>query len=330
MPELGVEVVATPGPAMSEPWEAWRSVASLERFVEFDQNMLTASTPDVVVVDGRISTIIAAEAIGVPVVSVVRDAYTPGHEFGVGGDGFWDSMVDPVSHSLNSRRLVPLMADPRELFVRHPSICPSSADIEEFPSATRLERIHFTGLITWTTPNDVGALDVGQGDVLVYGVLRDAHDVDRLVDAFSSTSHRLVVAMPNSTVKARIGVHCEGRIVARPYVPLDKLGHLFAGAVVHGGHGICLTVLTHAIPTVFVPPGDRVEQRANAERLQRLGHGAILEPDDGWAEIPRLLRGVRVRESRPGRPLEYRLRAAIDFITRSTTSLDPLTSTSSG
>lgn len=299
-----------------DPWDVWRDAGTLSEMVELDIAACRSMKPDVIVVDGRISMIIAAETLRIPVVTIVRDSYAPTHEYVRGGDGFWQSMMAPLDRAIARYGIAPV-ADPRELFVRHPSICPSTREIEDFPPGTPLDRMHFSGLITWRSIEAEAAHDIGPEDVLVYGVLRIASDVDRLVSAFAGTSYRLVVAMPTREVEARISLFSPERVVARSYLQLEEIGPLLGGAIIHGGHGICLTVLMSGTRAVIVPPADRIEQRANGARLQRLGRGVVLNPLEDWARIPALLaRQEPAEPATSATSLHDRLRAAVEFIAR--------------
>lgn len=257
-----------------------------------DRVTLQDTQPDLVIVDGRISTILAAESLRIPVVSIVRDSYTPGHQFEAVDDEFWSSMLAATQNAAQQVGVVEPSSDVREVFVRHAAICPSIPELEEAPPGVLKYPVHYSGLIAWR--HEVGLGDhelVRPADILIYGALRTADDVDEVVRAFAGTGKRLYVVMPNRAVLDRIGTHEPNRITTSPYLDLEQHAETFEGAIAHGGHGICLTLMNAGVPTVFAPPRDRPEQYFNSARMQQNGFGELVDTDasNGWASVPGLL-----------------------------------------
>lgn len=301
-------------PVPENPWDAFRTTDAIARLLKHDRALLLEYRPDAVIVDGRISMILAAESLKIPVATIIRDSYTPGHRFGTVDDDFWSSMLTAAQNAAHDAGVPPPVRDVRELFTRHPAICPSTPELEGIADGVVQRPIHYAGLITWQRPTGLRHPEpVHPTDILVYGALRTPGDVDAVVQAFNGTTHRLYVVMPNPSVSGRIEEHAVDRIIAVAYLDLEQHAHAFAGAIAHGGHGICLTLMSAGTPTVFAPPADRPEQRFNAERMCRHGHGQLLDPADGqaWCQAPTLL-AQQPRHARTAQTPQ-RIKAAIAF-----------------
>lgn len=277
--------IATPPVDCTGVWEAFADADVFEQLVRRDREILDAYEAGRVLVDGRLSMIVAAEEAGIACTTIVRESYAPGHKFAGEDDDFWDRMLGPVNRSLARRSLEPVTTDVRELLARHPAICPSYRWFEELDDTNFRHRVRFTGPLSFPGPLiKRAALPAETTNILVYGVLRTPGDVRALANALHGSKRRAYVAAPNPTVGEAISCDRTGQIEQLGYIDLTASIGAFDGLVVHGGHGACLAAADNKRPTVVLAPEGRIEQYSNARKMARMELATHVETAD-WHQI---------------------------------------------
>jgi UDP:flavonoid glycosyltransferase YjiC (YdhE family) len=318
-----VEVVRTRLPSRtSNPWDYWRSHELSEELFEADFEMLADQRPDVVVVDGRFTTIIAAELLSIPVFSVVKACTIPGQRYHA-RDNYWEAMFSPMSAILDTHHGRPLKADTRELFVRNQIICPSIPEFEQLPVLPDTARVHYTGPIVWEPRTGyLVEYDLDKSrDIAVYGAVLVADDLELLAASFRGTGYRLVIASPERGVAEVVKSFEPSEVVSIPYLSFEKELYRFAGAITHAGHGSCLSALLTGTATVLLPNAGQMEQHDNATRMQHLGVGVAVHSRADWHTVGRaftsIIRSDTVRERlRELSERSRRYRGAEDVVTQ--------------
>lgn len=295
-PAFAVAQLETPALA-HEGWNAFADARTFAELVSHDRLLLERAGAEHVLVDGRLSMVVAAEAQGVRCTSIVRESYAPGHVFDGEDDDFWSRMHAPAAAVMSSLGLEPLdSSDVRELFARHPALCPSYRWFEALDEEVFRDGVTFTGPLAYPGAGlEADVPEPSSTNLLVYGALRTGADVAALGAALRGTRTHAYIASAPAAVRKAADQAKDPALHVLGFIDLVAAIGRFDGVVVHGGHGACLAVADNEVRAVVVPPAHLIEQQSNAAKMERLGLARRHVSGD-WSEALHTLASTRPRE----------------------------------
>lgn len=257
-------------------------IAFVRSWVRHRIDMLKSFRPSLVYSDMSPHTTIAARYLGIPVVSIVQSCFHPAGK----SIHYWGNPprnTPRVTVTVN-RVLDELGLPPIDRMERL-----NEGDVTVVPSIPELdpiigEAIHYVGPIEPDTGGSTRAVLTGNPDIIVYA--------GRLSDTSGDSGLRLVrlVLEAFHCCEEQVILVCAGDLPAREEALLVSSSTIvrverynpetLSNAklfIHHGGHGSCLTSITHAIPALIVPT--HTEREFNARRLWALGGGEYVMPD---------------------------------------------------
>lgn len=227
--------------------------------------------PDVIVCDeADFGSMIAAEALGVPLVSVVVFAAgTTGRPDGLA------ALLDEIraGHGLPADPRLQRLDECAGHLVVSPvpkgfRVRPGGHPMRPFPpvppAPTTPPTVYFTLGTVFNTES---------GDLF-----------GRLLEGFRRLPVDLVVTVGAGIDPAELGPQPPNVRVER-YVPQARILPRCSAVVSHGGSGSVLGALAHGLPMVLVPMG--ADQPANADRCEQLGAGVVLDATDATPAVAR-------------------------------------------
>ncbi|MEV0647524.1 nucleotide disphospho-sugar-binding domain-containing protein [Phytomonospora sp. NPDC050363] len=338
-----------PEPALtSRPWGHWDDPAFVTAAIESDLALIRDSGADAVVHDGRLSSPVAAEALGVPSFGIGQYVHFPGQTFAGRSKPppLWTRAAPPLNAWLKGAGLAQIGDDAREVYLKGKLLIASVPEVDPRPDTFNDETTAYIGPLTRMTdlerrhPQRARGLGGENRDrVFLYRTVNDLRRIDEFIDAFADIADSVVIATGEPHLTPLLDREL-GRAGMRAFdmVDMSAVMERASTAVIHGGHGTCLTMLQAGLVSVVLPDSSP-ERAANAQALERLGVGrslssgatvdspgttaAELEEDVAWesvrAELDRL-RGDRSALSRAawwsGRLSAYTAEDAVAHILR--------------
>jgi uncharacterized protein (TIGR00661 family) len=279
---FGCRAAALPSELTAKhPWADWDDVEHVAASVKADAELLERYQPDVLVHDSRWSSAAAGELLGIPSVTIAQYNVNPGFLFPEPTDeDFWGDKFPAFQKVLGELNLNTLRADIREIFFRHPMVIPSIPEFDYLHTDTYVDAVTYVGPLVprQRAADESNTVDLPDDRtiVYVYGVQTQA-DLDYFLNEFSG--HRYHLFLPGLPPGAQIDPSLTNpSVTVEPFTPLENVLPHCSAAVIHGGHGSCLTVLKYGLPTVVLPA--HIEQRSNASRLSDLGVALTLSEEE--------------------------------------------------
>lgn len=307
----GCELRTYPADLMeADPWSPWLGHAYVKASILADSSAITDVQPTIVVHDGRYSTPVAARITRTPCVGLLQHVHYPGHVFpgSQGPSPFWTAPAEAVGAALSALGYGGLDSDVRNVFRTEAMFIASVPEFDPAPRHLGATPVHHVGPLTELSgPSPVGcgtdALRLQRRDsIFFYRTANDAGRADEFRSAFSDLGDRAMIATGEEAPAAVLRrAFAATAFVVRPLFNMEVVRRRAAVAVVHGGHGTCLTCLQAGLPAVVLP--DHSPERAdNASRLQQLGTavrlGAAASNDGPASNRYRVADGVSWSEIR--------------------------------
>ncbi len=307
---IGCTIWSYPGDLTELPaWQGWDTPAHMRRSLEADMHLLKQVQPDIVVHDNRPTMLIACQMLGIPCVLIAQCQQYPGFLF-PGEDEeetIWYKTAENVNILLKECGLEPVEQDLRELLFRHPIIIPSIPEFDIIPDTRLAEgiatQLWYTGPLLWHegTLTHLPVFDRNPVPPLlfVYGVVISQDDLNLLLDAFRDTPFHLIITGVPDTIhpledSPQISLYHLGDITSR--FPLDIMSVLphCACAIIHGGHGSCMTILSSGVPVVTMPSSSLESERIyNCRQLEKMGVGKM----ELGCRLPGMAADRKIRET---------------------------------
>lgn len=299
-------------------WRHWAETDFIRRSVALDLEIIEKVQPDLVVHDGRMSALIAAGVAGTPATGLLAQAALPGMCYPGKREieAIWSDAAPAFSSVLSERFGAPGIRDIRSMFLAAPAVVPSIPEVDPLPPGFAGDDVHYIGPVTALTPMtapESGPPPAGPRDRLFfYRTLNDSARLEEFAQVFGDLAERVSIATGEETYAERLrGAFVGAQFDVRPLWDMAWLGPRTGAAVIHGGHGSCLTSLQAGMPTVVLADGSP-ERRLNAHRLADLGVAVCVEEESDapwdWAS-----------HGRPATDLAWgRIREAVDEVLAST------------
>jgi hypothetical protein len=263
----------------ADPWSPWLRQAYVKASILADTTAITDVQPTIVVHDGRYSTPVAARITRTPCVGLLQHVHYPGHVFpgSPGPSPFWTAPAEAVGAALSTLGYGGLDGDVRNVFRTEAMFIASVPDFDPVPRRLGATPVYHIGPLTELSGSspierDADAVRLHRRDsIFFYRTANDADRIDEFLSVFGDLGDRAMIATGEEAPAAvlRRAFAATGFVV-RPLFNMNVVRRRAAVAVVHGGHGTCLTCLQAGLPAVVLP--DHSPERAdNASRLQQLG-----------------------------------------------------------
>lgn len=289
---IGCTIWSYPEDLTSRPaWQGWEESAHLRSSLEADIHLLKQVQPDIVVHDIRPTMLIACQLLGIPCVLIAQCQQYPGFLF-PGEDEeetIWYKTAESAKILLKELHLETVEKDLRELLFRHPVIIPSIPEFDCIPDSRLAEgiaaQLWYTGPLLFRDGFQTHLPVFDRNPVppllFIYGVVINQDDLNLLLDAFRATPFHLIISGVPDTIyppedSAQITLYHLSDITSRfPLDILSVLPHCMA-ALIHGGHGSCMTVLSSGVPAVAIPSSSLESERIyNCRQLEKMGVGKM-------------------------------------------------------
>jgi UDP:flavonoid glycosyltransferase YjiC (YdhE family) len=270
------------------------------------RDLISELEPDVVVDSSNAIAVIAARALGKPVVTVIQADMHPASQ----GFVWWTehpadvpTPVPTVNRVLRELGLAPIDSI-SEFSVGDLTLVAGMPETDPLPAGVD---VIYVGALLWYDENAVlpdWAEDLGRerpllwtysanprytvgggsfdSDVLLRSCIEALRETD--VDVVLTTGHH---ALPNDVLPLPPNFHHASYV--RAGLELAKRSHLLMH---HGGHPSCLMGLISGTPAVIIPTYS--ERESNGRRLEAMGAGAIVPV--GQADGTKSVRAEDVRE----------------------------------
>lgn len=272
----GCTRVSYPQELMSPgPWEGWGNIDRIRNSLRADLHILDEVQPDIVVHDRHPTLPIACELTGTPCTWLAQHCDIPGFFFSTGNlQSFWACHTDSCDQVMRENGLQPTGGDWRNLFFRSPALIPSIPEFEQFPEEMPGKQASYVGPLILDA-NDylypTFERKPGVPTIFVYGVIRDQYDLDQLLDCFRNVSvHLIITGLPrNVQIPTQFSSSIE--VSTYPFVSVFEFLPRCDAAIIHGGHGSCMTVLSLGVPAVVLLNPREPEPEYNGKRLEEMG-----------------------------------------------------------
>lgn len=282
----------------SDPWRQWADPHYLRQSLAADLALLDKVQPDIVVHDVHFSTLIACDLAHLPCVTLVQYNMYPGFLFPEERfSPFWDQKFASFQEVLHEYGLPPLQHDLRELFFRYPILIPSIPEFETLPVEQNQDRIWYTGpLLYQPFPDlapDLPTLSTRMPVIFVYGMIHTYEELDRLLVPLRETPcHLLITALPPEMQAATYSDH-QLLVTLAPFLDVTQILPMCEAAIIHGGHGSCMALLSAGIPAVVLPNAYLPEQVYNGKRLEDMGIAQCIVDETKWERVYTALQSIR-------------------------------------
>lgn len=258
------------------PWEGWGNIDYVHASLGANLRILEEIQPDVVVHDRHPTLPIACELTGTPCTWLAQYCDNPSFFFSSSNSPFlfWARHTFACDEVLRKNGLQPTDGDWRSLFFRNPTIIPSIPEFERFPEGIMGGRVSYAGPLIFATNNHFSPIFERNPDILtifVYGVVKTQQDIDQMIDCFENTPvHLVITALPKS-IQIPKRLSSPMKISTYSFVNVSDLLPKCDVAIIHGGHGSCMTVLSMGVPAVVLLKSQEHEQEYNGKRLEEMG-----------------------------------------------------------
>ena len=258
----------------ADPWISWKDPNFLAASVAFDRVLIREHQPSRVVNDNRLSTLIAAAAERVPIVTICQDNQTPGFRYGQDPiASIWVDSLPAINAVLAALKMGSVQDDARNLFGLGRIAIPSTPTLEPVSNNGKLDIVHL-GMLTALVPDPV----VDAKDLMFY---RTVGSIDaEFVSAFTSWPGDIYVATGEADTAEQLrGQDHKHRFAVQAMWDWDDIGPNLRAVVHHGGHGTTSTCISGSVPAVILP-GHNPERQANAARAKTLGLAQVMLPPE--------------------------------------------------
>lgn len=272
------------------PWNQWEKAQYVRQSLAADLHILETVKPDVVLHDVRWSMLIACELANITCVTLVQYNMYPGFLFPEEGrPTFWDDKLPAFNEVLSENGLEPLNSDLRELFFRYPVLIPSIPEFDALPIEAQGTQMWYTGPLLFNSNTDQSVSILSKKSdvptIFVYGVIQTQEDLNRLLTAFQDAPfHLLITALPPN-VCFRERANALPQVTVSPFVDATAVLPNCAAAIIHGGHGSCLALLSSGTPAIVLPDLHHREQIYNSKLLEKMGIARCLLEKDRWDKV---------------------------------------------
>lgn len=270
------------------PWDNWNDYSYVKKSLKADLRLLEMVNPDVVVHDVHFTMLLACELKGIPCITLVQYNMYPGFLFPGEGSDFWDSKLPAFKQVLKEYGL-PTVTDIRELFFRSPVIIPSFPEFDVLPSKWLSKQVWYAGPLFYTNNLlpyvNTSVLTENLPLIFVYGPVQTQSDLELLIAAFKGKPFHLLVAGLNSNCHFKQSHDRFPYVTISGFVDATSTLKNCAAAIIHGGHGSCLAVLSSGTPTVVLPNPNRPEQEYNGILLERMGVAKCVSNHGRWERV---------------------------------------------
>ena len=232
---------------------------------------------------------IAAQVLGLPIISVTQSCFCPNCEYGQ--LNWWDDMpkdlpnaVEGINKALDYYGLNRITRI-EELSYGDMTIIPS---FPEFDPLREYEDVIYTGIMCWQGESREGKFEFlkeGVKNIFVYtGHFFDSGGksglliLEKVIEAFKDKQSIMVYVTTGLGQDLPEGVEVPENIKIYEWLPVNDILDKFDLVLHHGGQGISLQAIASQVVSVIVPTFD--EREYNARQVERLGVGKFIELED--------------------------------------------------
>lgn len=304
-----------------DPWTAWYDESFIERSISVDIDCIRGLNADVVVHDGRLSAPIAAWKSNIECVGLVQSVNLPGFIYPgkLKPEELWTDATGGFNEVMSNLGIAMQVRDIRELFVEGAAAIPSVEEIDPVPLGALTSSIEYVGPITSMSnitrePNTTPS-GRDRSAIFFYRTANDLERLDEFRDVFGKMGAQVLIATGDPEVARRLEERLPTDIFeVRDFWSMRQVKERARAAIIHGGHGTCLTCLQAGIPMVILSDGSP-ERKVNGHRVQDANAGRCLDPaspnveawnwsnqgrtqsDIGWSDVKTVLDQVLADQS---------------------------------
>jgi UDP:flavonoid glycosyltransferase YjiC (YdhE family) len=265
-------------------WSEWADIDLVRYLFKEELSLLERVQPDIVLHDNRPTVPMACELLGVPNALIAQRHHQPG---GTVDDPFWT--FPTYNQVLREHDIPPFEHDMRELYLRHLILIPSFPEFDPWLDQWMNDRVHYVGPLLAKEHDHVAHIEPivnsGLPTLFVYGVLPSAQDFSRLVNAFRDEPFHLLA--PGLTdVDFQDSEQSAFHHFSTPsYVPAPVILPHCAAAIMHGGHGMSMTLLMSGTPAIVLTNEIEYERWGNGKALEAMGVAKLLPEKVQWDTV---------------------------------------------
>lgn len=292
-------IVSYPSELTSEGiWEKWDQADHVQRFLSADLQLLKTIKPNVVLHDSRPTVQIACEIAGVPCAMLAQSRLCPEFLFpgALEPDPVWRKTAPAINMLLRKYGLQPLIKDTRELFLRNPFLMRSIPEFDPWYGDLTGAQVWYTGPLL---VHDIGTSAIPKlaeislsRTIYVYGVIQTQQDLDQLITEFRDGPYQLLLTGLPSAVHFSPAEIRNTNINIYPFIDAHKILPQCAAAIIHGGHGSSMALLSTATPGVVLSGLNEPERALNGKRLESMGVALHTEGEISWKAVKNLVRTI--------------------------------------
>lgn len=254
-----------------DPWQAWSDASFWVNAIGNDRVMLRQSSPDLVVVDGRLSLHLAAELERVRLTAIVQDMDFPGYTYpSRPREQLWTGVDEALRSVFDLHGWTYQYEDPREIIVSAGVVVPGTPETDDIP-IEHLSSVTFGGPLTGYSQRDSNAPAVASSSAILFYKTVDLDTMESFVEAFQGRLAQVHIATGDKHLAEEMERRLEG--TAARVAPMWNMSsdavHRPSCAVVHGGHGTLLHMAQAGIPAIVVPDLSP-ERYANAMKARSM------------------------------------------------------------
>lgn len=269
------------------PWKEWDNIEHVRRSLAADLYLLKKVKPDIVIHDQRLTMPIACAMVGIPCIMLAQCQQSPDFLYTPDGGSwaFWKETSATFNVVLHENGLPLIEQDVRELIFRYPVIIPSIPEFDPIADKWRGKPIWYTGplllAIGDTLPLSIYKENSTKPVVFLYGVVHTQEDLNEIIKVFSDDKFNLMITgAPDNLVVSEHNIQIHGFINALSFLPNC------VAAVIHGGHGSCMTLIESGTPAIVLPGSHHeLERNWNGQRLEMMGIARCLPGNIQWSRV---------------------------------------------
>ena len=266
------------------PWDNWEDYNHTEKSFLADISIIDEVNPDLVIIDDRWITVLACEMRNVKCISILQYNMYPGFVYpGFDKYDFWDSKLKTTNELIKNYSLGQMVEDVRDLFKRHTMFIPSIPEFEGIDPKWDKSITYVGPLLYQINKESHLKLPIcNMPLIFIYGVIKNQSDFDSIINFYKDKNYQVVI----SSVPDKINTNTKCRnIIITKFIDISKLLKECDIAIIHGGHGSCMTVLEFGIPAIIVANSSETERVLNGKKLEQMGVGKLFSHISNWNTI---------------------------------------------
>src|SRR3989338_2020687 len=267
--------------------------------------------PDLIVYDTKPTVRVSSKISGIPAVSITN----------VDATGYYDyeKRALPLMIMTAMIRIIPAMIqlgykpnkDPFQLFLGDLTLI---ADIPEFRPIKKLpNEVKIIGPVFWDGPTRLPKWHkkIDNNEDIIYVTASGTGDKEtflRILKFLKGSPYTIAATTGNTLKPGEVDIKYENLLVT-DYLPGDYILKRAKLIIFPGGNATCYQALSYGVPQICTP--FHVDQEDNANQLERLGTGIIINPYKGFTSDKLLRKIIKIMKDDSFRKKAKKIREII-------------------